>query len=260
MCGRYVLASKLETLETRFGVTAPVDLKWEANYNISPGTLAPVIASNAPNTIQLFRFGLTPFWAKNSMLLFNARSEGDRNPNNNPDYKGARDIINKPAFRKPIRSQRCLIPADCFIEGSRQNKLNKPYVVYLKYKMYPFSFAGIWDSWRNPETGQEIYSFAIITTPANAVLQAISHDRCPVILKPSDEKLWLNPDTPLSKITELLTPPDPEIMNAYPISNQIKSPKNNSKELLTPIGPTIFKEEETNAIQIRKQYGFGRGN
>ncbi|HON18788.1 MAG TPA: SOS response-associated peptidase [Salinivirgaceae bacterium] len=258
MCGRYVLASKLEIIERRFGVSSSPDFKWTANYNIAPGTYAPVISSDQPNTLQLFRFGLTPFWAEKPTMIINARAEGDRNQNNAPEYRGARDIINKPAFRKPIRSQRCLIPADAFIEGTTQHGLDEPFLVFLKFKMRPFAFAGIWDQWLNQKTGELIRSFAIITTPANKVLQAIPHHRTPLILQPIQEKLWLNPNTPLSKITEMLEPPPAEIMNAYRISQDIKSPKNNSLELLQPKSRPLFQESETEAIQIRKRYGFGR--
>jgi len=38
----------------------------------------------------------------------------------------------KPEFRKPIRSQRCLVVARAFIEGLTNEGLNKPYLIYLK--------------------------------------------------------------------------------------------------------------------------------
>ena len=51
------------------------------------------------------------------MYLINARKEGDHNRANDPSYSGAAGILQKPSFRKPIRSQRCLVLADGFIEG-----------------------------------------------------------------------------------------------------------------------------------------------
>ena len=258
MCGRYVLTQKIEVIENRFNVLAPSGFEWAPNYNVSPGTFAPVITDNAPKTIQLFRFGLMPFWAKKSMLLINARAEGDRNLDNDPLYTGSRDIINKPAFRKPIRSQRCLIPADCFIEGTTLNKLNEPYVVYLKNKVRPFSFAGIWDCWKDPETGEEIYSFAIITTVANAVLQALPHHRSPVILTSGDEKKWLNHKTPLGIITSMLFPYSSDLMNAYRINTSIKSPKSNGKELIMPINAPLFFDNNDVLTDVIRKKGFGR--
>ena len=66
---------------------------------------APVIASDRPGEVQLFLFGLVPHWAQKPMCLLNARAEGDHNPENTPDYQGAKGILQKPSFRKAIRSQ-----------------------------------------------------------------------------------------------------------------------------------------------------------
>ncbi len=78
------------------------------------------------NQLQLFRFGFTPFWAKRKMYFFNARSEGDYNKENDPNYTGSLGIVNKPAFRLSIRKKRCRIIADAFIEGPKKEKLSKP--------------------------------------------------------------------------------------------------------------------------------------
>ena len=122
MCGRYIMVQKVEVLEKRFGVKVPDSLALFPSYNISPGKMAPVITNDHPHEIQLFRFGFTPSWATKAGLFINARAEGDNNSDNDPRYTGAKGIIIKPAFRKAIRSQRCLIPADAFIEGPQKEK------------------------------------------------------------------------------------------------------------------------------------------
>ncbi len=48
MCGRYVLVQKIEIIEKRFNVIAPNYFEWQPNYNIGPGTFAPVITSENP--------------------------------------------------------------------------------------------------------------------------------------------------------------------------------------------------------------------
>ena len=242
MCGRYVLVQKTEVLERRFNVTVAADFDFQPSYNISPGKKAPVITSQNPRQLQLFRFGLTPFWARKPMFLFNARAEGNRNKENDPDFKGAKDIINKPAFRKPIRSQRCLIPADAFIEGTTNEGLSKPFLVYLTEKQRPFSFAGLYDVWINPDTGEEVKSFAIITTTANELMKKIPHHRSPVILFPSQEQQWLNNKTPLSDVTAMLKPYPSDLMNAYPVSPEIKNPRNDHAGLIQPRGQRLQDE------------------
>jgi len=259
MCGRYILVQKLELIEKRFNVSAHSGTEWKPAYNISPGQLAPVITGDNPRELQLFRFGMTPFWAKKDMYIINARAEGDHNKENNANYKGAKGIITKPSFRKPIRSQRCLILADAFIEGTVKEKLSKPFVVYLKKNVRPFAFAGIWDEWTNQETGEIIRSFAIITTSANELLQKLPHHRSPVILDQRSEKKWLNQELPLADVTKLLRSYPSELMNAYPVDAQIKNPKAEGKELLNPIGERVVPEFDTRTKQDIELQGMGSG-
>lgn len=257
MCGRYVLVQKVELIEKRFNVKAPEGFEYKPNYNVSPGSYAPVITNENPRQLELFRFGLTPFWAKKPLLLINARAEGDHNPEDKPDYSGAKGIITKPAFRKPIRSQRCLIIADCFIEGTIKEKLSRPYCVYLKEGERPFAFAGIWDTWANPETGEIIRSFAIITTVANELLQKIPHHRSPVILPRGLEQHWLSNDIPLSDVTNMLRPYPAELMNAFPIDPAIKNPRANGPELLKPVGQRLTPEYTAKKTQDVNLQGMG---
>lgn len=245
MCGRYVVVSTVEVIEKRFNVIVPeLPLNIIPSFNLGPGSLAPVITNEEPNKVQFFQFGLTPFWAKKKMYLFNARAEGDGNKENDPNYTGGKGIISKPSFKRAIRSQRCLVIADAFIEGSTNEGLDKPYVVYLRDQNRPFAFAGIWEKWTNPETGAISNSFAIITTVANSLLQMIPHHRAPVILSKSGERRWLKAEH-LSDITGMLEPYPSEEMNAYPIDKRIKNPRENDRQLLDPVGERLLTEQET---------------
>lgn len=173
MCSRFVLVRKLEKLEARFNAKAVDGLKYKESFNISPGKASLIIAQDSPKLIKSAIFGLTPFWAKKPMYLINARAEGDKNKENDTNYKGAKDIIIKPAFRKPIRSNRCLILADAFIEGTSLEKLSKPFLIFMKDKIGAFAFAGIYDDWLNTKNGEYIRSFAIITSVANNLTRII---------------------------------------------------------------------------------------
>lgn len=244
MCGRYVLVQKVEVIEKRFGVKAPPGLRFEANVNIGIGDLAPVITDVAPTQLELFTFGLTPFWAKKPMYLFNARSEGDRNAENDPRYTGGLDIINKPALRKAIRSQRCLIPADAFIEGTTKEKLARPHLVFLTDREPPFAFAGIWDQWVDQQSGKVIRGFSIITSVTNSVLAQLPHHRSPVILMPEQERDWLDPELPLAEVLAMLRPYPADAMNAFPIDPAIRTPGSNNPAHLTAHGPAVRTEVE----------------
>ncbi|MFZ4707672.1 MAG: SOS response-associated peptidase, partial [Bacteroidales bacterium] len=188
-------------------------------------------------------YPLTPFWAKSEMNLFNARSEGDSNQSDDPKVHGTMGIIQKKAFRKPIRSQRCLVIATAFIAGPKDVGLSKPYLFYLQKHKNPFAFAGIWDTWINPATLEKEDSFAIITTTANTLLQKIGEHRMPVILTDGQAKRWINSNTELSRITAMLKKYDSDQMNAYPITPRLKDPTQNDKALIQPSGERLIIEE-----------------
>ncbi|MFM1933054.1 MAG: hypothetical protein RL226_2357 [Bacteroidota bacterium] len=257
MCGRYVTVSTLKTIEKRFNVKTARPDQYVVNTNISHGTLAPVIASNLPGEVQFMQFGFTPNWAQKQFYMINARAEGDHNSADDPQYTGAMGIINKPMFRQSIRSKRCLVIADAFIEGPKKEKLDKPYLVHLRNKERPFALAGIWDEWVNKETGAVVHSFAIITTVANDLMLRIGHHRSPVILKREQEQDWINPELALSDVTSMLLPHDAGKMNAYPIGSAIKNPRNNGLDLLQPTGEPVYSEVDYTLNEEIKMFGMG---
>ena len=255
MCGRYVTVSSIQAVEQRFNVQA--NEPWKANTNVSHGDHAPVVASDRPKEVQLMQFGFTPGWAKKQYYMINARAEGDKNAENDPSYTGAMGILDKPMFRKAIRSQRCLVVADAFVEGPEREKLSKPYVLYPREGQRPFALAGIWDEWCDPSTGESVRSFAVLTTVSNALTQAVGHHRAPVILDPDREREWLHPDTPLQDVASMLGPWEARRFNAYPISPSIRDPRRNGSHLLQAVGPRIWPEftyEIHNTIDV-----FGMG-
>jgi putative SOS response-associated peptidase YedK len=257
MCGRYITVTKIKEIEKRFNVQAKHPQLYTPNTNISHGEYAPVVTGHKPGELQFFQFGFTPAWAKKQFYMINARAEGDHNKEDDPNYAGEKGIINKPMFRKAIRSQRCLIVADCFIEGPKKERLNKPYVVYLKDGERPFALAGIWDTWANQDTGEIVESFAIITTVSNDLMQKIQHHRSPVVLNRDDEQAWIDPSLPLGEVTSMLKPYPAELMNAYPVSPAIKNPRATGIELLEPIGERIYKEYDYDIYKEIQLFGMG---
>ncbi|MEO5656011.1 MAG: SOS response-associated peptidase [Nitrosospira sp.] len=129
---------------------------------------------------SMMRWGLIPYWAKDTKKLSvmnNARAE---------------TIAEKPTFREFFRQRRCLIPASGFYEWKTKGKRKQPYFISSRDGR-PFSFAGIWSTWKAANTGESIDSCTIITTECNALMQPI-HDRMPVILSPEDWAAWLDPE------------------------------------------------------------------
>jgi len=235
MCGRYSNAKKKIPKEHRYadryaGITpAPT-------YNAAPSQLLPVMPTQN-NKVEFFNWGLLPTWAKDIKTIkpINARAES---------------LTTNPLFRSLISSKRCLVPADGFYEWQVQSmpqtdlfgnlvsdkgkSKKQPYRIALTNDDL-FSFAGLWDEWIDENTGEVFKTFTIITTEANDLMRPI-HDRMPVILTPDAEELWLDEhETNKNLLLDLLRPYDAKKMKAYPISELINSPANNSAELLNSL-------------------------
>ncbi len=221
MCGRYGFSVQdAQEVYDRFEIET-INFELKPRYNIAPGQVNPVIISHSPNELTGMFWGLIPAWAKdinNKYKTINARVEG---------------IEAKPSFRKPLQFQRCLVPATGFYEWDSSTKPKTPYYFKLKNDEM-FAFAGIYDIWKNPKTGKEIFSYSIITTEANDILRPLHH-RMPVILKKEDEEAWLNSDeTELDRIKEFLYQYPADEMETYPVSNAVNIVTNDSADLIKP--------------------------
>jgi putative SOS response-associated peptidase YedK len=240
MCKKFVLASDTQRIETRFNARIESDIpRIPKLYAISCGEGSYVITSQDPHLIRVFKFGMNPFFADEPLNLINARVEGDKNSDNNPRYNGSKAIFLQRAFRKPIQSQRCLVIADAYYEWSDRDK---PYLVYLQNKIRPFAFAGLYDQWQDPQSEEVVFSFAIITTTSNPLLQSLGVKRMPVILSRSNESHWIKASNHLADVLRLLVPFPYEKMNAYPVAESVNMPDFNDPFMLNPIGKRLRAE------------------
>src|SRR5215469_11425167 len=152
MCGRYRLSRRKQMLEERFDADFGDD-EWTPRYNIAPTQPVPVLRQHPKEpkrVISLMRWGLIPSWAKDASGaagMINARSE---------------TAVEKPAFRDPMKLQRCLVPADGFYEWLRTGTSKQPFCFEVNAGEL-FAFAGLWDRWRDPD-GRWIRSCSILTT------------------------------------------------------------------------------------------------
>jgi putative SOS response-associated peptidase YedK len=222
MCGRYRLSRRKQIIEEHFHAADWQD-DWSPRYNIAPTQPVPVIRQHPKEPIRrisTMRWGLVPHWAKDASgaaSTINARSE---------------TAATKPAFRDPLKSRRCLIPADGFYEWKRTGTSKQPFCFEVDAGEL-FAFAGLWDEWKD-STGKWIKTCSILTTTPNAVTSAI-HDRMPVILDPTSYDLWLDPGMQnVGAISELLKPFDARLMRCYPVSTRINQVANDDEECSQP--------------------------
>jgi putative SOS response-associated peptidase YedK len=139
------------------------------------------------------------------------------------------------SFKQLLGSRRCLVPADGFLEWRRIGKAKIPMRVRMKDQR-PFTMAGLWDVWRDPD-GRELYTFTIITADANKLLRPI-HDRMPLILDPLVAKQWLDPTAIDPRMISVVMVPFPsELMETYEASRRVNDPKNDSPACIAPAAP-----------------------
>lgn len=222
MCGRFTLFTDIEEIKERFDIQGSFDEEYQFSYNIAPSqSVLSVINDGVRNRLGYLRWGLIPFWAKDEKAgykMINARAE---------------TIAEKASFRNAYKKKRCLIIADSFYEWKKTPERKIPMRIKLKNHA-PFGMAGLWESWKSPE-GISIYSCSVITTVPNELMTSI-HDRMPVILKPEDEKDWLNPSTnDPAYLQQYLKSFDSEQMEAFEVSTDLNSTKNNSPNLIQQI-------------------------
>jgi putative SOS response-associated peptidase YedK len=221
MCGRFTITLDPGELREELAI-AEVPPDWRPRYNAAPTQPIGAVTDSVNRKMDWFRWGLIPFWAKDMSIgarMINARAE---------------TIMEKPSFRQAFQKRRCIIPADGFFEWRKsadKKAPSTPFYITLKDRE-PFAFAGLWETWRNPEGG-EIHSCTIITTAANEYMQPI-HDRMPVILPKEECWQWLQP-APAPDLVRMLQPLNPDRLQAVEVGRSVNNPGFDSPENIIPL-------------------------
>ncbi|CAN5557563.1 SOS response-associated peptidase [soil metagenome] len=232
MCGRYVATTGADGLvqmlvvDERDPRADPSQVRWngEPNYNVAPTDHVPaVVLHDGKRVLTSFRWGLVPFWAKDPKIgarMINARSE---------------TVPTKSAFAESFEQRRCLLPADGFYEWHTRGGHKFPWLA-VRTDGDPMVFAGIWASWRDKSDpdADRLLTCSILTTAANDAVAPI-HDRMPVILDRSDWDTWLDPQTTLEDLQDLLRPAPATAIKQHRVSQRVNSVSNNDAALLDPV-------------------------
>ncbi len=159
----------------------------------SGGQYAPVLVQEYGQVrLKHFRWGMVPAFTK--------AGRGEQGITYAPSDR----LFRQPAYQVPIRRQRCLVPADGFYT-THEHRGNGHIFKLARPEGETFCFAGIYDTWRQPD-GTLLESFAIITVPSNQHLSRFGL-QMPLILPSNVEGTWLSQYTDLNKIQKLLSLP-----------------------------------------------------
>ncbi|MBF6631881.1 MAG: SOS response-associated peptidase family protein [Comamonas sp.] len=131
------------------------------------------------------------------------------------------------AFRDAwMAGQRCIIPMQAFYEDDLRSGKKAIPTRIARVDGQPMGVAGIWNSWKDPETGEELMSYAILTINANshALMRRYGNEgaerRMPAILGEGTYDAWLTARQDKAR----------EFMRAYPSNWMLANPVENKKD------------------------------
>jgi len=195
MCGRYNILDDTFVRELMESLQLP--LFPEPRRNIAPGGHGQIVYQDHQG-----RHLEDAVWS----LLIEPKPTGEGvrpNPKWQTFNAQSRRLNQSPLWKSRYRHKRAIIPASGFHEwvptgGHKQ-------VVNIRPKQGAIAFAGLYDHWEFE--GVPYTSFTMITLPPHPRFAHIHPKSIPLMLKPQDFDLWLDPDfQQLDAFADLMQP------------------------------------------------------
>jgi putative SOS response-associated peptidase YedK len=185
MCVQYLATVNVDWVKTHFDLDLPISPAQDV-FPTYPGPIILTSHNTGRTAIGLARFGLLPSWAKEETFgrkTYNARVE---------------TVAEKPSYKSAwVKRHYALTLADVFYEPCYES--GKAVRTAIKQENNePMAIASIWDTWTEPETGELIVSFSMLTIDAgnhpvmNRMHKPEDEKRTVVPLRPELFKAWLN--------------------------------------------------------------------
>jgi putative SOS response-associated peptidase YedK len=177
MCVQYLTTVNPDWVKTHFDLDLPASNARDV-FPTYPGPIVLKSHNTDRTAIGLARFGLLPSWAKEEAFgrkTYNARAE---------------TVAQKPSYKHVWKSRHyALALADAFYEPCYESgKVVRTAIKQANQE--PMAIASIWDTWTEPETGELIVSFSMLT------INASEHSLMRRMHKPEDEKRTVVPLRP----------------------------------------------------------------
>ena len=234
--------SNIKLISDYLNITKGQDISFEPTYHKVAQSFCPwpVAVNEDGLKIKIFEWGViadymnTPEKIREYRTsMANARSE--------------KILDDKRSVWHRLRQQRCLVFSTGFFEHRDiGGKKKLPYFIKVKGQEV-FAFAGLYNysPLPDPETGELIGTFAIITRPANSLMTKIHNggpntQRMPLLLPKEKALQWLRTDLTDTAIREIIHYefPDNE-MEAWPV-NTIRTRKEDNERVISPVDASLF--------------------
>lgn len=222
MSDRFVLHASKEEVEQLFEVSTERDDFFSSDFNIIPGSLVPVVyKEDGQRKIYNFIWGLIP-------------EEADTEDEGRGNFEFPFNQLEEDEWlTECLEQRRCLIPANGFYKWKSTEKKSTPFYIRLLSNKLT-AIAGIYSVWKS-SSGRDVYSCAMLTTEANALIQPVDN-RMPVLVRPEDHAKWLSDEVldkkELHKIVQGYSVTELAVNR---VSEKVNDPDNNSEELIQPI-------------------------
>jgi putative SOS response-associated peptidase YedK len=235
MCGRYV-SPDLAAIAHYFHLGRENFDPFGRSFNVCPTEAAPFVRARSDTgalEIATGRWGLVPHWWKNAKpprASFNARVE---------------EAAEKPMWRDAWARSRCLVPAEGWYEWQAMERVDPATGEIVRAKQPHFirradaklvCFAGLAAYWKDPQSGEALRSFTILTVPAAGALADI-HDRAPLVLEESAHEAWLDrklgDPAKVRALAERRTPP--EAFVHWGVRLLVNDSERDGPELIEPV-------------------------
>jgi putative SOS response-associated peptidase YedK len=222
MCGRFTVKMTWAEIVALYRLTLdrpPHNLP--PRYNVCPTD--PIDVVTAERDIARMRWGLVPRWWSKPLkelraATFNARAE---------------TVETKPFFRDAFKRTRCLIPLSGYYEWQNTPSGKQPWYFTARDGSPILAAAGLWDEWKDRETGERLKSCTMIITEPNDMAVQI-HDRMPAFLSQHQFAPWLSGEAGAG----MLKPAPNDFLQRWPVSKRVNSSKADAED------PTLIEKVE----------------
>ncbi len=201
----------------------------------------PVLVSEGGLSWQSMHWGLIPHWSRSwndalelMNMTLNARAE---------------TIFEKPTFSHAVRTRRGLLPITGFYEYKHFKGKKYPHFIDWKDEEVRW-LACVCDEWKDLERGELVSTFAIVTTAANLFMADIHNNpdldgpRMPVMLEGNELLSWIENQTSVQQLNELLLPKEDYRMRAHTVKplRGRNSPGNTLQAHLKHVYPELIEQ------------------
>lgn len=220
MTSRYALY-ETDKIRDRFACDTGLPRGVKPHYNISPVQEVPVVLQrDGQRVVERMIWGLVPVGARDTNSVFRyktfaAKSEG---------------ILDRPALRTALRSQRCIISVNGFYEWKNLPSGKRPF--YIRTKTHElFGLAGLYSEWTDP--AGVTHGVCTVLTIDSEADDDMTPSRLPIIIEQADEVGWLDPSIgDLSTLFRIMRPVEASTLEIIPVSDAVNSTKPDSPDLI----------------------------